>query len=193
MNSTYIYTQGDLLDEPNTYTYSIYNGEQFIIDWANNRMSVMESLPSPTQFPLYKYQSQYRDEKGNIQTRTLLEYLACQLQSNQNIVDIDLLEKLVQRFEVSKRIHDSYNENWRAIDKTSFHSFDLYILYTEIMMQAYMKFERLDFLNVSLKCIDTLISIRNKLNDDEKSRLANILKFEKMFIENLQKFGCINE
>jgi methionyl-tRNA formyltransferase len=184
MENTYTYAGKNLLYKPNNYAYSKFYGEKFITDWKESRLDVLNLLPSPIKYTEYYEHKQYLDENGNYITKILLENLIAQL-IHDNEVRMDFLSKLVQRFEVSKRVHDLYTSFWKPVDHTAFNSLELYLLYAEMMVLAYYKYKRLDFLNVLLKANDTLISICESFTTQAKVRLAYVIKEEILIIDDL--------
>lgn len=184
MNSTYVYAQGDLLNCRNSYTYTDFHGDLFMKDWRENRELSLASLPTSTRYIEGDQKRSYIDNEGIKHSESLLLCLAGQLQATNKDPDVILLSKLVQRFEVTKRVHEYYGSNWRAVDNSAYTSMHLYILYAEVMMQAYQHFDRLDFLNVTLKCIDSLIALKSKLSDIDGGHLAHLIEVELSVIDS---------
>jgi methionyl-tRNA formyltransferase len=68
------------------------------------------------------------------------------------------LDRILQRFEVSKRLHDDYTAAWRPLDPTRYHGLERYLLLAETLGRAAAWSADLRYLNGLLKCVDTLTS-----------------------------------
>ena len=95
------------------------------------------------------------------------------------------LDLWVKKFEVSKRLFAEYDENLKPVDKTKYQEMGSYIRYAEIMERAYNTTLKLPYLNVLLKVLDTLIACRDRLNQQQKSRLAWLIGQEKEHVQTL--------
>jgi methionyl-tRNA formyltransferase len=96
------------------------------------------------------------------------------------------LDKLVQRFEVTKRLHRSYNSRFRAVDKDSYQNLELYIRFSEVLAVSYEKTQDLPYLNALLKCLDTVCSYKDSLNQALKARLSGLIRMELEFCQRMQ-------
>jgi hypothetical protein len=97
----------------------------------------------------------------------------------------ELLDLYIKRFEVSKRIYDEYNMNWRKTDNSSYDRTDLYIMLAECCAYAYRENGCTKYLSCLLKIDDTLLSLRDRLIGSEKKKLKEILELECEYIESL--------
>ncbi len=61
-----------------------------------------------------------------------------------------------------------------------------YILFGEILVQAYLMTKNLKYFNCLLKLDDTLISMKSRLDANQKRKLSSILKKEQLFYEELK-------
>lgn len=187
-DSTYTYARGNLLEKRNTYTYTSYHGDTFFSDWRKARANVHEQLPPPEQAP--KPQSSRNLDlvlEGAIyDTAELLESVLVRLaQHESDDRTYVVLAHLVRRFEVSKRVHTQYLSHWRAAPASEYTDLALYIRYAEVMELAYSATNRIDFLNVLLKILDTLSSQVSSLSLQESGRLARLLNREDEHIGQL--------
>ena len=95
------------------------------------------------------------------------------------------LETIMQRFEVSKRVHDAYDEALRPIDRSRFSNLDRYVRLAEILEVAYARTGDVRFLNTLLKINDTLCAARAALEEDLGARLARLLDLESVHVADL--------
>ena len=173
----YSYSRGDRLEDRNTYFYSEYLGEAFFPLWKESRSNARNSLPPPCQPAVGKA---HVSTTESFETAALLGYLL-----NANPASPEqrkLAEKLLQRFEVSKRIYRRYNTEFRAVLESGYDDLELYILFTRMCLHYSEQPEALPFLNALLKCIDTLIAIRNRLTPDLQGQLAWLIDQESSWV-----------
>ena len=181
-NTNYPFAEGDRLLKRNTYFYTPYGGREFLAAWMDDRSGLTaDPVESSPPGPLSDL-----NEKV-FKTALLLEHLMAGV-----LVGIELSGKeagwllsLVKRFEITKRIHDSYNERFRPEDPKSYHSLSLYVRFAEIVAVAYGKTQNLTYLNALLKVIDTLMALRGDLEPSNLSRLAWLVGQERKYIAEL--------
>lgn len=187
-NSTYTYACGNLLEERNTYTYTKYHGDAFFSDWRKVRASVYQQLPSPEQAPIPQASRNLELvlEDDTYDTAELLESIMFQLIQYEIDERIGaVIARLVGRFEVSKRVHTRYLAHWRAAPGAAYDDLALYVRYAEVMELAYSMTNRIDYLNVLLKVLDTLTSQVSSLTLQESGRLARLLNREGVHVDQL--------
>ena len=86
------------------------------------------------------------------------------------------LDRLLQRFEVSKRLHGQYDASWRPTDPEDFRDLERYLLFAEALVLGYERTQRLQYLNALLKCMDTLSAYIGALDVDQMNRLRQLLR-----------------
>ncbi len=172
--TSYPYATGDLIETPNTYFYSQYGGRAFVTAWRDDRNGVLSKLPEAVA-PLLP---QPADRDSRLSADLLERALAG---------DIEIREAIVKRFEIHKRIHDGYNEAFRALDRSARGSLPLYFRAADLFAAIYQDSTALRHLNVYLKCLDTLCSLSDGLSADLSARLAWHLQQEQDYIEALMK------
>jgi hypothetical protein len=89
-----------------------------------------------------------------------------------------VFDKVVKSFEVRKRLHHCYNVNFRPLDESDFYDCGLYPLFGRGLVFAYKEKRNLKYLNALLKLNDTLISLKDKLNNFELGMLSWLLSEE---------------
>ncbi|MEM6637404.1 MAG: formyltransferase family protein [Pseudomonadota bacterium] len=175
----YPYADGDLLVERNTYFYSKYYGAPFIDAWqAQRRRARLAGSGGDTR-------SQYVE--GDSPTGQLIKEIRASFDtSNSKQCDFFRLDRLLQRFEVTKRVHDAYGSDWRAQDRDAYGSLNLYLSLAELFSAAYERSGRLTYLNGLLKICDTLTSLVSRLTTDQRARLEKLLSDEAELVECLR-------
>lgn len=101
--------------------------------------------------------------------------------------DLRFIDWLIQRFEVTKRVHESYGLDGLSEDKSKYHDKELYVAYAELMSEMYNATHRLDVFNVLLKVMDTLCSFAPALSVEQQCRLGRLILDERQFFEYLQR------
>lgn len=147
----YPYASGDLLEERNTYFYSSYHGEALLEAWQACRREASEASAQaePDTLP------------AESDVDRLIEEMAMALgkSSGEFATALARLDRLVQRFEVTKRIFDGYTDEWRAVDRTRYHSAGSYARFAGLLSVAFEKTGCLTYMNALLKCNDILNAI----------------------------------
>jgi methionyl-tRNA formyltransferase len=176
----YAYASGDLLEQRNTYFYSAYRGEAFLDAWRQQRHGAETDLAADG--------AASNDSAASGEptpTDLLLESIHRELSTNGKLTQNMNLDCLVQRFEVSKRLHGEYDARWRPVDAADYRSFDRYLRFAEILHLAYGCTARLTYLNVMLKVVDTLTAMRHLLTAHHQTRLKKIIAYEQKHIDDL--------
>ncbi|GGC99234.1 hypothetical protein [Vreelandella lutescens] len=188
MNSLrYPYDDGDNLESRHSYTYAPYHGRQFLVAWEAARDVLIRdvdlsyvSLPSPAST-----QTPYPTD-NNVDTSALLESLNYQLFRNkkhQADSFYNWLNWMIQRFEVSKRLHLGYKINKNKIEPVgTYRDLSLYVRFSEVLVAAYREFEKLPALNALIKCLDTLYSVEKKLTVEQRRRVAYVANIERELV-----------
>lgn len=180
MNHTvsYDYASGDLLENRNTYFYTKFNGQAFLTAWytQRNQVKVAEQEISVVSESVL-------DASPTMQMiEVLYQKLSAHHTGSQTI---RTLNKLVQRFEVSKRLHSRYNANWRAVDVADYKSWSRYVRFAEVLSLAYANTQSLPYLNTLLKIMDTLTAACNQLNTSLRGRVENLVVCERGHVDAL--------
>ncbi len=168
-NEVYPYASGDLLATPNTYFYAAYGGRDFLAAWQTERRRVAATLPPPAAAP--------SSQPGLKKTAALLEraFAATARTAAEDPQGWRLIEQIVRRFEIFKRIHDAYDDEFRAIDREAHLRLAYYLRAGEIFEAASTAQDELRYLNVLLKCLDTLCSLADRFEPPQRARLARLI------------------
>jgi len=133
------------------------------------------------------------NEKNNINTEKLLKFLFIKILKKSKKEEI-LLNEVIKKFEIKKKIFESYNLEFRENTK-KYSNLKNYILLSIICLFKYKKTKNLKFLNTSLKLNDLISSQRKKLVVLEDISLYSfVIKKELEITEILMsKIGVLNE
>lgn len=176
----YPYARGDLLERRNTYFYSPFGGEAFLSAWSTERESALGDLPAALPAP--------DSCEGRAPTDRLLERLYHAFSEGKQGRDEEwLLGRLIQRFEVSKRVHAEYNAEFRPVDAEDYRDLGRYLRFAEVLDAAIERAGGLPHLNAMLKCLDTLAALRGRLDADAAGRLARLIGREREHVTILAR------
>ena len=174
---SYDYASGDLLEDRNTYFYARFQGPEFLSAWRRQRDAI---LAEKSDF--------FGEDRHAAITPTdqLLETIWRELSARgSNAETMRVLGRLLQRFEVTKRLHGEYGENWRPTDPQDYRVMKRYVRFAEVLELAYSSSAALPYLNALLKCMDTLTALYARLDVGQKKRLQELIIREKNHVERL--------
>lgn len=174
---SYPYSQGDRLEERNTYFYSEYHGAAFFPAWRASREAALTCLPEPQ--PLGLPLPDLAITNG-FHTAALLAGLLTE--APDNLQNRRTAERLLQRFEVSKRLYRSYNSDFRAVLDSGYEELELYLQFASLCLHYAAQPNSLPFLNGMLKSLDTLISIKERLCPEQGAHLAWLIHAEHKWV-----------
>ena len=173
----YIYDKGNLLEKRNTYFYTEFSGEKFISSWKISRNSTLNKLSELTN----KVNEETPKPIDKILQKTYAELSSSTIQDKSFVT----LDKLVQRFEVTKRIHDEYNDDWRPVDSSKYQGLNRYLKFAESLEKAYHLTTNLSYLNTLLKCIDTLTTLCDEMDMTQKQCMQKLICREREHVDRL--------
>lgn len=169
----YPYARGDLLHDRNTYFYSAYHGEAFFDAWRGDRDAAdgdkadgLSLDPTPTS--------------------ELAQDLRARIAQAGDADAWSTLDRLVQRFEVTKRVHHAYRDTWRAVDPSAFQSVPGYVNLADLLADAHEQSGKLTYLNCLLKLLDTVSSFAAGLPKDWRVRVEGLIERERSFVTALR-------
>lgn len=186
----YPYASGSLLEQGNTYFYSTFQGPEFLQAWHVARSRILATLPPPSA-PHHDVSRMALPVGVQVDTAELLASLnlaALNADLSQFLKIKFWIDRLVQRFEVSKRLYAIYvlrDGRLKAESGSSFRRMPLYLEFGELMVAAYRVSRELPYLNVLLKALDTLSAVRAELLEPEDARLAWLILEERRLVRAL--------
>lgn len=176
----YPYDEGDRLEQRNTYFFSPFHGPAFLDEWADRRDRAIaggEAAAFQTEQPAPSGQTD----------RWLAELHAVFSSGSAAESHRQLLAKLIQRFEVTKRLHGNYSDAFRPTDADDYHDLSRYLRFAEVLVAAYKPGNGLQVLNALLKCGDTLCALRQHLAPTNRARLAEVVRAERTYVAELSR------
>lgn len=197
-DALYPYAEGDLLEQRHSYFYSAFRGPEFLDAWqaSRRRAAVVaqeeggatctsETMESPrAEGEMADSQAGHRLEASptGCLLATLLDAFT---RGRPDVTDWSALDRLVHRFEVSKRIHDAYGADNKPIDSSAYHDLRLYVDFADVLACAARASARLSYLNALLKCMDTLSAYAARLPVSCRSRYAELVSVEAQLVRKL--------
>lgn len=175
----YPYASGDLLENRNTYFYSEYLGERFMDAWRRQRTEAVARLevgeiagqPDP----------QTESPADRLLETLLTEFTAGKVSEQSR----KLLDALLQRFEVTKRLHGEYDAGFRPADLADYRKMERYVRFGEVLDAAYGATASLPYLNALIKCLDTLTALHQRLDARQRKRVILLIGREAWHVGRL--------
>jgi hypothetical protein len=174
----YKYINSNSPEEKINYSYSKYGGEAFLSAYRESREGIISQVNIDNKILLTHI--------GFGETEKLFIDWISKLKDNSGI-ELERLNLLLKRFEVTKKIYENYDIDFRPTNKSEFKNYRLYILYAYVLSASYSKYNKVQYLNSLLKVNDINISIWTYLDTETKKLLAICLQTELDFINNLNK------
>ena len=172
MSAVYAYATGDLLAQPNTYFYSAFGGEAMLDAWEASRGEMLRwcaIAPTAREVGAEPAEEPVARQFAAI-ARGVAAGDACASAS---------FARLVQRFEVTKRVYGAYDARWRAVDATDYRRLARYVAFGELLTAVHAATARLDALNALLKLNDIVCAHREDLAPADRARVAGLLRAER--------------
>jgi hypothetical protein len=170
----YDYTSKNLLEYPASYMYSPYCGPLFLDAYFNDRNSFFQACDLE---PLYERSINISkllkkfdqvdpviinltefDIANPIETSRLLSALLLSTECSVNGIVLYWVERLLQRFEVSKKLYDVYEPGFK-IGRGCNTRYDHYFKLALLLTAVYKFTEDIRYLNTLLKLNDLLLSV----------------------------------
>ena len=177
IDDNYIYTEKNLLNFPNTYQYSKYQGKDFFELYKKNRKTNLNFLKKrleklttkkKSNFELNK-DSKYKNNK-ELNLKNYLIYLF-NLNNDELKNQKKTLEVLIKRFEVSKKLFITYDLKNIKKQSSKFDDLIIYPLFSLVLQKCYINAnnqQKLVFLNTILKVNDIISSVKSDLILDKE-------------------------
>ena len=204
----YPYIQENQLESPCRYTYTSFFGKEFLQAYLRSRSLILSSCDATklvsaddcmSRFKhAYKRYSTPLPDPNKMMYRQIIyiiDFIECLRDlfalKSVNAQHIDCLNRLIQRFEVSKRLYTSYQSNLTK-GSGDYKTLNNYFQFGFLLSFAYMETSNLQYLNSLLKVNDLLLST----NDTSKlacpaTRLEfeDLIKLELSLVNNLSPFS----
>lgn len=185
----YGYATGDRLENRNTYFYSEFHGADFLPAWQSEREKALSALPEPRSPVVSAVEPIDRHCAQN-----MLRFWYSRLTSDRPPDDelLQSINKILRRFEVTKRIHRLYAEDFRPLDPSDYRTLAPYVRLAELVECLYTRTQWLGYLSVLLKLVDTLCSCRSDLSLDDAAHLAWLIVRERLHVHVLASRVGVN-
>lgn len=181
----YNYCDENRFEHPNSYMYTPFEGMTFLMSYFTCRKRAITSL---RKMSFEKFQS--TKVQTNSQTHLELTKIQHQLEKRRCEIALVALEKYIRRFEVAKRLRNSYPVE----DEFDLAPLKTHVLFYDILIKAYWHHKDIRYVNVMLKIGDTLISILETLDVTEDiEKLLSLLEQEVEIIEILMDKLKVNK
>ena len=196
----YKYTENNLLENPETYFYSKFMGLPFLKSYFLKRreklLEFKNKLPDDyisnnlENITISKLKENCKSKKSNLSINTF-HFLLKKL-NEKRIIDNDIiLNRIIQKFEVSKKINDLYSiDELKPIGNNK--NIDIYILFGVLLINFYKMNKKLKYLNSILKLSDILCSLPNNTSFSFVYGSALIIENELNFVEEILSKNKIN-
>lgn len=201
-NVKYSYSEIDCFEFPQKYQMSEYDGIDFLLIYKKSRNKVITQIKFKNERiinEIYDIAQYYKNgylkiDKGKIfKTEKILWFLYNKLSETElNVEHIELINKFIKKFEISKKVFDFYEHDLTTKSK-NFRYYRNYLILSFICIKLYQKKMNLKYLNTSLKINDALCSNYKKISDQfDLKILKEILQLELKAIDNLMNKKGLN-
>jgi len=183
---SYSYSEGNLLEDRNTYFYTNMCGEDFFKLFDDARA---KSIPGAIEPSAIEVPETEPPHPGQTETQTagILDWLVFHWTAGNARGDIrDFTGMMVRRFEISKRIHAAYDINQKPLNRDDYEDYCLYLRTAEMFVLAFKESGTIQYLNALLKIMDTITSFVGRLDQAGAQRHADLVRYEKAFVEELR-------
>lgn len=180
---SYPYATGDLLENPQSYFFSRFQGESFISAWALSRSGCRAAFSADG---LGDDVLEDAESVSCSRTQQYFRKLEDLFTRREFPVDDRVnLNLILRNFEAKKRIYEDYNPNFTSKDRTDYKDLSLYVDFAFLLVSAYARWKELPYLNALLKVLDVLCAHCDMLSVSDKSRIGELLDAEKTYVDEL--------
>lgn len=177
----YQYSKKDHFKFPEKYQMTSFQNLEFLNVYKKSRefnlKTINKNINEIKKFRDISFKIEKEDWKNNkrknINTEKLLEFLFMEIIKKSNKEE-KLLNKIIKKFEIKKKIFESYNLEFKENTK-KYSNLKNYILLSIICLFKFKKTKNLKFLNTSLKLNDLISSQIKKLNVLEDTSLYSFV------------------
>ena len=187
---SYRYVLEDLLEFPQKYQMSQFEGNDFIFTYKKSRRDVLTRIENSINVLTYEnilkelenFNISNKQKKNEIVTGELFSTILLEFEKDDKIQEI---EKFLKKFEIRKRIFSVY-DNMLKNNSSDYREMKNYILLGMICAKQFEKSNNLKFLNTLLKLNDTICSrIHLVSNIYDLSLIHYSIKLELYHVEKI--------
>jgi|TARA_B100001540_G_C15795941_1_gene637664 hypothetical protein len=172
---------------------STFEGSEFLSSYEISRLNVIKKIETNIECSriIKKLSEQEIDSVEEIITESRLLSVILELNSNSSNETDKFIQKLIKKFEISKKLFISYDLNLKE-NTNNYKTSRNYILLAIICIKKYEKTDNLKFINTLLKLNDIICSVFTEINNEnDLCMMKYILEKELELISSLKK-GALN-
>ncbi len=194
-DSQYRYSKNNLLEFPQKYSLTEFEGKKFMSDYKNERIRISNNLKEKAlnvnlekSLKHLKINNKKLEETSQFETQDMLFYILQQLRKSKIDKKLEnIFFALMKKFEIKKKLFTIYDSNCKEISEI-YDNLTNYLLLSIICLHYYENNKNLKFLNTVLKLNDTITSQFNNIKDNsDLSLLHYSVSKELEHINNLIK------
>ena len=187
VGTSYTFATGDLLDQPNTYFYSAFVGVDFITAWIDSRNACLKYCKQSSKNYFNINLDTCSSEEG-LDAKQLLTSIYTRIDNLSESPDDKMyLNSIVRNFEAKKRIYKKYNKGWTSKGRTDFKDIRMYLLFSEVLLKAWIKWGEFPYLNALIKCLDILCAYVRTIEPTCIGNLSVVILGERKAIMQVAK------
>ena len=191
----YRYASEDLLEFPQKYQMTPFEGKEFISSYEKNRQKILDKIKNnqtvnSLSHTLELLQKQFlidikSDQKIFVTSNQLSSILLRLQHQKETQQETKFIMALLKKFEIKKRIFSEYDHELKE-NSTDFKILTNYILLAAICAKKFQDNSNPKFLNTLLKLNDTICSQIDSINDvNNLSLIYYIINLELEYIRDL--------
>lgn len=175
----YTYFNKDVFNNKINYSYSKFGGLEFLNSWKEKRQACIAILLANDSLC-------YEITDNSTTNLEFKKWLA----TDSVFSEVDKVHLLIKRFEVTKRIYEVYDKDYRRVNRDiKRDNLNLYINFGFVLVKLYNKYKHLQYLNSLLKVVDIVCSRIFELKDEKElfpyGAAINLIKEENRIITEL--------
>jgi len=191
----YNYANTDLLEFPQKYQMTPFEGREFLSSYEKNRQKILDKIKNnqtvnSLSHTLILLQKQFlidikSDQKIFVTSNQLSSILLRLQHQKETQQETKFIMALLKKFEIKKRIFSEYDHELKE-NSTDFKILTNYILLAAICAKKFQDNSNPKFLNTLLKLNDTICSQIDSINDvNNLSLIYYIINLELEYIRDL--------
>ncbi len=191
----YSYTNTDLLEFPQKYQMTPFEGREFLSSYEKNRQKILDKIKNnqtvnSLSHTLKLLQKQFlidikSDQKIFVTSNQLSSILLRLQHQKETQQETKFIMALLKKFEIKKRIFSEYDHELKE-NSTDFKILTNYILLAAICAKKFQDNSNPKFLSTLLKLNDTICSQIDSINDvNNLSLIYYIINLELEYIRDL--------
>ena len=188
----YPYSSENLLEKPQKYQMSPFEGKDFLSSYLNSRKKIIQILEKNKKNSYDENLNQFKkfidvnfeSFSEKIILEKFLSFLIYNLLEMNKDKTNEYVDLLLKKFEIKKRLYSTYNSEFKEItdDYKNLHNYTLLALIFQI---KYKQTKALKYLNAILKLNDILCSQHSNLNSQDAELTYHLLNYEIDFVSEL--------